>query len=291
MSIANFIPEVWSTRLLRYLDASLVYAQPTVVNREWEGEIANAGDTVHIQKVNDPTIVNYVKGTPMTPERPDGTTIPLTIDRDKGFYVQMDDLDAIQVNIPLFQKFVSRSGYAMGKVVDSDVSARMVAGAHASNVIGTDAAPVEITFDGAGSTMTFYEFAVEARRRLDVMEAPEDGRWMAVHPDNEATVLLAPGFVPAGANEQRTGKIGTIAGFDILKTTRTPTSPGSGGSPVPNRKIVFGVGNYATTFANQLVKTEAERLQGLFEDAVKGRNVWGAKIVEPETLGYGHVKS
>ena len=291
MSIANFVPEFWSTRLLRHLDAALVYAQPSVVNRNWEGEIQNAGNTVNIQKVSDPTIVNYVKGTPMTPERPDGTTLELLIDRDKGFYVQMDDLDAIQVNVPLFEKFTRRAGVKMAQVVDSDVAARMVAGADAANIIGTDATPVEITFDGAGSTITAYEFAVEARRKLDVKEAPEEDRWMAIHPDLEAAVLLAPSFVPAGSDEQRTGKIGTLAGFDLLKTTRTPTSPGSGGSPVPNRKIVFGAGNYATTFANQLVKTEAERLQGLFEDAVKGRNVWGAKIVEPETLGYGHVKS
>lgn len=287
MSIANFVPEIWSARLLRYLDTALVYAQPTVVNRNYEGEISQGGDTVNIQKVGDPTIVTYVKGTPMTPERPDGTTIPLTIDRDKGFYVQMDDLDRVQVNIPLFEEFTRRSGFAMAKVVDADVAARQVAGADSDNIIGTDASPVEVA--ATGGDYTLFELAVEARRRLDGQLAPDEGRWMAIHPDLEATVLVDDKFVPAGADEQRTGMVGRIAGFDLLKTTVTPTSAGSGGSPVPNRKIVFGAGNYATTFANQLVKTEAERLQGLFEDAVKGRNVWGAKVIEPETLGYAHV--
>lgn len=282
MSIALFVPEFWSTRLLRHLDAALVYAQPSVTNRNWEGEIANAGDTVNIQKVGDPTIVPYVKGTPMTPERPDGTTDELVIDRDRGFYLQMDDLDAVQVNVPLFDEFARRAGIGMAKEVDGDISARMVAGAGIH--VGEDESPVGI---GSGETYTsFYAFAVECRRKLDNNEAPEEGRWMVINPDLEAEVLLDSNFIPAGAAEQRTGIIGRIAGFDILKTTRTPSSEGGGS---PNWKVVFGAGNYATTIANQLIKTEAERLQGLFEDAVKGRSVWGGKVIEPETLGVAHV--
>lgn len=286
MSIDLFVPEVWSARLLRHLDAALIYAQPSIMNRNWEGEISDSGDTVHIQKVGSPTIVSYVKGTQMTVERPAGTTDTLTIDRDKAFYVAMDDLDKVQVNVPLFEQFTGRAGRKMAETVDADVAARQVAGAASANAIGTDASPV--TIKSGGTYATFYAFAVEARRLLDNSEAPEDGRWMVINPDLEAKVLVDDKFIPAGASEQRTGQIGQIAGFDLLKTTRTPSSPGSGGSPVPNWKVIYGAGNYATTFANQLIKTEAERLQGLFEDAVKGRNVWGAKIIEPVTIGVGH---
>jgi len=287
MAISSFVPEVWSARLQRHLDRVLIYAQPTVTNRDYEGEITDAGDTVNIQKVGNPTIVSYVKGTPMTPERPDGTTQALTIDRDKGFYIQMDDLDAVQVNVPLFDRFTERAGIQMAKTLDADIAARMVAGAGAGNIIATDGTPA--TIKSGGTYTTFYAFAVEARRKLDLSEASSEGRWMVVNPDLESRVLLDAQFIPAGADEQRTGKIGQIAGFDILKTTGTPDSPGSGGSPKANWKVLFGAGNYSVTVATQLVKTEAERLQGLFEDAVKGRNVWGAKVIEPATLGLAHI--
>lgn len=287
MAISNFVPEFWSVRLQRHLDRNLVYAQPTVVNRDYEGEITDSGDTVNIQKVADPNIVNYVKGTPMTPQRPDGTTQALTIDRDKGFYIQMDDLDAIQVNVALLDRTVERAGVQMAKTVDADIAARMAAGAAAGNIIGTDGTPVSIK--SGGTYDSFYKFAVEARRKLDNSEAPSEGRWIAINPDLESLVLLDQNFIPAGGDQQRTGAIGQIAGFDVLKTTGTPSSPGSGGTAVPNWKVVFGAGNYATTVATQFVKVEAERLQGLFEDAVKGRNAWGAKVIEPESIGVAHV--
>lgn len=38
MAIDNFIPTVWSARLLKNLQKTLVYGQPGVINRDYEGE-------------------------------------------------------------------------------------------------------------------------------------------------------------------------------------------------------------------------------------------------------------
>lgn len=46
MSITTFIPEVWSARLLDNLNKNLVFAN--LVNRDYEGEIKQYGDKVHI---------------------------------------------------------------------------------------------------------------------------------------------------------------------------------------------------------------------------------------------------
>ena len=48
MTLTNFIGEVWSARLLANMNKALVYAQPTVSNRNYTGDIKNLGDTVHI---------------------------------------------------------------------------------------------------------------------------------------------------------------------------------------------------------------------------------------------------
>lgn len=43
MAVDNFIPTIWSRSLLENLRTSLVFGQPGVVNRDYQGEIAGAG--------------------------------------------------------------------------------------------------------------------------------------------------------------------------------------------------------------------------------------------------------
>ena len=68
MALTNFIPEIWSARLLQNLHSPLVYGQPGIVNREYEGEIREAGDTVRINAIGPVTVGTYTRnsdlGTP-----------------------------------------------------------------------------------------------------------------------------------------------------------------------------------------------------------------------------------
>lgn len=64
MAITNFIPEVWSAAILEALRAKLVF--PSLCNRDYEGDIREAGDTVHITGYNDVTVREYVRGQPIT---------------------------------------------------------------------------------------------------------------------------------------------------------------------------------------------------------------------------------
>jgi hypothetical protein len=55
--LSNFISEVWSKKLTKILDKSGVMMQ--CVNRNYEGEIKNAGDTVNIRTFGDVTVKDY----------------------------------------------------------------------------------------------------------------------------------------------------------------------------------------------------------------------------------------
>src|SRR6188472_3859668 len=119
MAISDFIPEVWSARLQRHLDRTLIYAQPSVCNRNWEGEISEAGDTVHIQKVGDPEIKDYEPGKNMaSAEEPTGTTLTLVVDAFKYFNVSIDDVNKAQVNVSLLEDFAKRAGIKMSQTID-----------------------------------------------------------------------------------------------------------------------------------------------------------------------------
>jgi N4-gp56 family major capsid protein len=284
MSVDIFKPEIWSARLRRHLDRKLVYAQPQVSNRDWEGEIADAGDTVHIQKVGDPTILDYVPGNDLAaPERPDGDTLALVVDQFKAFNVAIDDVDAAQVNVNLLDAFANRAGVKMAQKVDAFVAGVMVA-ASTVNTVGSQAAPVHVEADGSAG-FTPYELAVELRRQLADHDAPLDSLWLAINADLEAEFLKDPRFLSIadyGRPVVQTGEIGQVAGFSVLRTTGVPVN----GSV---KKVLAGAGNYATTFADQLTKLEAYRIERQFGDAVKGLEIFGAKVLEPETLALANV--
>ncbi|MGE4424991.1 MAG: hypothetical protein AB7G37_00900 [Solirubrobacteraceae bacterium] len=286
MSIADFVPEFWAARFRRHLDSRLVYAQPTVINRDYQGEIAQQGDTVHIQKVGTPTVKTYVKNTDIAaPERPDGGTVSLTIDTMRYFNVAIDDVDRVQTQPGLFDQWTQRAGRAMGVVIDEAVATVMIAGAGISGGdLGTSALPITVG-NGVGDDFTLYELAVEFRRLLNNNDAPDEGRWFVIPPDLESTALLDPQFIQAGAEAQRTGLIGRIAGFDVLMTTAVPTVAKTGGATYDSHAVLFGAGNYATTHADQIVQIKAYEMEKQFGDAVKGLNVWGTDVIEPETLG------
>lgn len=288
MAIDQFIPEVWSARLQRHLDATLVYAQPEIANRDWVGEIEKEGDTVHINKIGDPTIKDYAPGEDMdAPEEPDGTTQTLVVDQHKYFNVMVDDVNEAQANVGLLDQFGKRAGRGMAGTIDRHAATKQAA-ASTINKVGTDATPVDVKADGSGD-FTPYELAVELRRQIENNDADLSDLWMVINPDLEAEILLDPRYIESDVTIVRTGSIGKLAGFEVLRTTATPDSPGSGGSPVPNWKVLAGAGNYSTTFAGQIVQQEAFRPERRFGDAVKGLEVYGVKVLEPETLALAHV--
>lgn len=281
MAITVFKPEVWAARLQRHLDKKLVYAQPTVVNTDYEGDITQGGDTVHIQKVGDVTVKAYSKNTDMaSPDRPDGTTVPLVIDQSWYWNIGIDDIDKVQLRTDLLDRFAERAAVAMAQKVDAAVAAKQLT--DAGIVLGTSAAPK--TVQNSGGDYTLYTLLVELRRQLDNANAPDTGRWVVLPPDMESLALKDTQFIDAGGEQMRTGIVGRMAGFDILKTTAVPTITKTGGATYDSWGVVAGAGNYSTTHANQIVETEAYRIEKQFGDALKGLNVWGTKVIEPETL-------
>ena len=54
MAITTFIPNVWSALLNDNLRKHMVFG--ALCNRNWEGDIAQYGDTVHIHNLADITV-------------------------------------------------------------------------------------------------------------------------------------------------------------------------------------------------------------------------------------------
>jgi hypothetical protein len=183
MAINNFIPQIWSARILESLRKALVYAQPQIMNRDYEGEINEAGDTVKINNIGDPTIFDYTKNSDMPgAETLNDSQKTLTITQAKAFNFQVDDVDKAQQQPKVMDFALSRAAYRLADITDQYVGAQLLAGA-TLNSIGTDALPIVAPTPTSGATGA-YEQLVDLSVKLDEQNVPSEplGRHPAVVP-------------------------------------------------------------------------------------------------------------
>ena len=141
MAMANnvFKPEIWSKVLLR--DIMNYGVMLDCVNRNYEGEIKNQGDTVHIQKVGDITINTHDETQPMNHQNLSGTTQILKVDQAQDFMFLVSDIDKVQSNVELMTKYTNKAKKNIVNVKDAYLHALGLAGA--TNDAGTVAVTAE----------------------------------------------------------------------------------------------------------------------------------------------------
>lgn len=275
MALVNFIPEVWAASTLTALDTALAYGSEGVTNRDYEGDIRDYGDSVIINTIADPTIQNYVRYTDMTTEQAASTSQTMLVDQSKAWSVDIDDVDRAQARDDgdYVAKLTGRAAHLLAKTADKFIADTMGA------VVGPSAgAEVTLTTPAAA-----YDMLVDLRTDLSENDVPIENRWVVVSPAFHGLLLKDSRFVATGdALAQTTrsnGVVGHAAGFTVLESNQTPNGPGAG-----NGKLMIAGHGIATTFAQQILKTEAIRLERQFTDRLRGLHVYGCKVVRPLAL-------
>ena len=276
MSTATFIPEVWSRRLLAALRRAHVYGM--VVNRDYEGEISQAGDTVHINSVGDPTIDDYVPNvTEVEPEEVTTLQQSLLVDQSKFFAFKVDDVDARQAAGAVLPQAMENAGFRLRDVSDAFLELLIRTGVAAGNVLA------DVTGAAADSTVIYDQVLVPLAVLLDESDVPDEARWAVVPPWVHGHLLRDDRFVSFGTTQNRAdlanGRIGQAAGFTIHKSNQNPNHTG-------NLYPVHAGHMSAVTFAEQIPAstTEAYRPEKGFSDAVKGLHLYGAKVTRPTAV-------
>lgn len=274
MALDNFIPEIWSARLLKHLDEDLVFKQ--LVNTDYEGEIRNVGDTVRVNRIGDIVVGSYTKdGEISSPQQLSGEQLVLTIDQFKYFNFYVDDVDSAQQNPKIMDDAMNRAAFALAKEVD-----KYIAGLYAQ-------AGVKLDNNGAGyqvgtgtGNKNPYDLVVDIVEQMDTHNIPGAGRWLVIPPWFHAMLLKSEEYKLAFQDYKSTGEIPTIAGIKILMSNNLPTKKISN----VDFSVLLAGTNMAISFAQQLNKVEAYRPEKRFADAVKGLLLFGAKVFYPESL-------
>lgn len=284
-SIDNFIPTIWSARILVALQKALVYAQPDVINRDYEGEIREVGNTVLINSVGDPTIFDYTKNTDMPPpETLTGAQRSLTISQAKAFNFQVDDVDKLQQQPKVMDTALSRAAYKLADTADQYLASTLYSGS-TLNTIGTLATPIVAPTPTAGSSGA-YEQLVDLGTLLDQQNVPTDGRWVVIPPWYHGVLVKDSRFVSYAAIDVLYNRqVGEAAGFAVLVSNNTPAVAAPAGAPNQTvRNIVLAGHQMAGTYAEQINEVEAFRPERRFGDAVKGLHLYGSTVIRPEAI-------
>jgi len=278
-AMANFLSEVWSTKMSAVLDKSGVMMQ--CVNRDYEGEISKSGDTVQIRTFGDVTIHTY-SGSISSYDSLTDPMQTMIVDQQKAFYFKIDDIDKAQANIDITNGYIDRARAAIDLVKDSFLLGKHV-DVPSANIVGFETEPVILSKDNV------YSQFVDLSKRLKKANALSTGQkpWVVINPDIEAVLIQAPEFIHAtqfGDKTLRDGSIGRIAGLDVLVCTNLEATTVDTSDFDGDLFHVLAGTNDAITFASQVVEVEKLRDQNSFSNLIRGLYVYGGKTVVPNAL-------
>lgn len=281
MSIVNARPTIWSAKILRALNTLLVFGGPNIINRDYEGEVSESGDTVKILTLADVKISNYTKDVDMSgPEALTDAALTLVIDQQKSFNFAIDNIDRLQANTNLMEEATRRAAYGLRKEADTFIAEKWK---------DIDTANKGASFKW-GTAETIYNMIVELGVILDKTDTPDDGsRFVVLPPDAVGNIQRDLRFVGYGTGANRAqlegglpqaanGYVGKAANFNVYQSNQVP---------VESSKFKCVAGHpMGWSYVEQITKVVAYEPPLRFSDAMKGLHVYGAKVVRPSQLAY-----
>jgi hypothetical protein len=305
--VLNFKPEAWSRVILAAEKKALVFGGPGIVNDDYEGEISGPGTTVHITQFGDPEVSDYAPNETIAYQELDDAGQELLIDQRKYFAFTIDDVDKRQAAGDMQAYLEDRAAYKLADTADQFVAGLYVSVAQAnilanssgnSTLTAGDELAPEVYGGSASHPADFYlQVVLPLKVKLDEAYVPKNGRYLVVPPWAEALLEQTEAFVSVATPAQQEvfseGLIGRVSGFDVYTSNNSiefdtasgpATEDGAGGG-----WVVQAGHPMAITFAEQIVQTEALRLQTTFADAVRGLHVYGGRLVRPDHIAVAGV--
>jgi hypothetical protein len=289
----NFIPEIWSGKLLVKFYAATVSA--AICNTDYEGEIKDVGDKVQVRTVPDIVIRDYVKNQSLQIQRPDSPKKDMPIDKAKYFNFICDDIDKHQTDVALMDSWSRDAAQQMKITVDqeflADVYDDAATGNH-GNSAGVKSGDIGLGVSGTPAIITkasVLDFLVDCGTVMDEQNLPEESRYAVIPPWFAAMIkksdLKDASLAGDGTSIMRNGRIGMIDRLTIY---------------ISNLLQQNTDGNYTTwdciaghkagiSWASQMTKMESLRAESTFGTLVRGLNVYGYKVLKPEALLWMYV--
>lgn len=262
MSNYNSIEKVISAEIIRTNEDNLLANR--ICNTSFVGDIKNRGDSVTFIGLNEPEVYDYT-GT-VTYEDINDTAVTLEIDQDKAFSFKVADLEALRSSLGLKDSQAKRASYNLKKEVDT-----YVFGLHGD--AGTEMESATVT------PANVLQLIGEVKEHLEKQNVQDGRTWIVVPPFVKTKLMLAGIKFQINNGVNGSGSIGFTdeLGCDIFVSNQLATRDST---------VYMMAGSYsAIAYAEQLLDVQfIDRLENSFDSAVRGRIVFGAKVIKPDEL-------
>ena len=262
MSNYSSIEKIISAEILRTNEDNLLADK--ICYTEFVGDIKNKGDSVVFVGLNDPTVYDYTGS--ITYEDIDDNAMTLYVDQDKAFSFKVKDLEALRSSVGLEDSQTKRASYMLKNEVDSYVFG--LYGDAGTTMASTVATPSNVLTLIAGM-----------KQKLEEANVPDGRTWIVVPPFIKTKLMLAGIKFSINEGINGTGAVGFTdeLGCDIFVSNQLSVSGGD---------TMMLAGSYSSiAYAEQILETQViERLEDSFDKAVRGRLVFGAKVIKPAEL-------
>jgi hypothetical protein len=280
----NFIPEIWSGKLIEKFYAATVLS--AIANTDYEGEIKNMGDVVHIRTKPTITIADYQVNMDLVIQRPSSNKVDFQINYAKYFNLALDDVMELQSDLNMLSMWSDDAAEQLKITIDTQtlglVDAGIVAankgltaGAISQNInLGTAGSPVAVT------PLNIVDSIVDMGNVLDEQNIPETGRWLVIPPWVAALIkksdLRNASISGDGVSMTRNGRLGMIDRFTLYSSNLLPTA--TEGAATAFR--IFAGHPHGLTFASQITKVETLRSERSFAQLLRGLQVYGFQVLD-----------
>ena len=262
MANYNSIEKIISAEILRTNEDNLL--ANTVCNTSFAGDIKDRGDSVVFIGLNDPTVYDY-EGS-ITYEDIDDSSLQLLIDQDKAFSFKIKDIEALRSSIGLEDSQTKRASYLLKNEVDSYVFS--LYGDAGACMDAVDATPENV-----------LQTVASMKQKLEEANVPDGRTWIVVPPFVKTKLMLAGIKFQINNGVNGTGAVAFTdeLGCDIYVSNQLAVEDGA---------TMMLAGSYsAIAYAEQVLETQVlDRLENSFDKAVRGRLVFGAKVIKPSEL-------
>lgn len=267
-----FIPELWSNEVLAARDSNLVAVK---LFRSYPHN-GKKGDTIHIPNVSDFSANDKVRESMVTIQANTETDNIISIDKHKESSFLIDDFIETQSVHNLRSIYTGRAGYAISKQMDTDLISGVNAGL--DNIIDGDGTAMT----DAGAALS-YDGILEADYLLNAADVPSDGRFIIIHPVHRKSIMALDGFVGAASlgsemamQMVKSGKIGTILGYEIYMSTNLPNVDSNG---TDGKLAIVAHKEMAVSAVQKAPRTQAQYKQEYLGTLVTVDTVYGNKVL------------
>lgn len=258
----NSIEKVISAEIIRTNEDNLLANR--ICNTSFVGDIKNRGDSVTFIGLNDPEVYDY-NGT-VTYEDVTDSAILLEIDQDKAFSFKVADLEALRSSLGLKDSQAKRASYNLKKEVDAYVFGLYE---EAGKMLQTTEVTPENVLQVIG----------EVKEHLEKQNVQDGRTWIVVPPFIKTKLMLAGIKFQINNGVNGSGTVGFTdeLGCDIFVSNQLATK---------DNTVYMMAGSYsAIAYAEQVLDIQyIDRLENSFDSAVRGRIVFGAKVIKPAEL-------